>query len=85
MKSATVAQPGLERRAMSTTGSYQVSGMTCGHCVTSVKEEVGEIPGVRDVDVELSSGRVTVTSEEPIDPGVVHQAVADAGYEIVNG
>ena len=34
-----------------TTSTYTVTGMTCGHCVASVREEIGEIPGVNNVDV----------------------------------
>ncbi|GAA4151625.1 heavy-metal-associated domain-containing protein [Actinomadura keratinilytica] len=64
------------------TATYTVTGMTCGHCVSSVKEEVGEIDGVTAVDVDLASGRVTVTSEGPIDDDKVRAAVAEAGYEV---
>lgn len=49
---------------MSTT-TYTVSGMTCGHCVSSVTEEVEQITGVTGVDVDLPSGKVTVTSQTP--------------------
>jgi copper chaperone CopZ len=48
------------------TETYTVTGMTCGHCVSSVTEEVGGLPGVSDVQVELESGRVTVTSDAPL-------------------
>ncbi|GLZ14157.1 hypothetical protein Acsp04_43920 [Actinomadura sp. NBRC 104425] len=64
------------------TATYTVTGMTCGHCVSSVKEEVGEIAGVTAVDVDLASGRLTVTSEGPIDDDKVRAAVAEAGYEV---
>ncbi|MFC0040611.1 heavy-metal-associated domain-containing protein [Actinomadura rayongensis] len=62
--------------------TYTVAGMTCGHCVSSVREEVGQIPGVTAVDVELSSGAVTVTSEAPLDEAQVRAAVEEAGYEL---
>ena len=65
-----------------TTSTYTVSGMTCGHCVASVTEEVSEIPGVDDVQVELESGRVTVTSDAPLDPALVRSAVEEAGYTV---
>jgi copper chaperone len=64
--------------AMST---YTVTGMTCGHCVASVRDEVGQVDGVTRVDVELESGIVTVESERPVDPAAVTAAVAEAGYE----
>ena len=65
-----------------TTSTYTVSGMTCGHCVASVTEEVSEIPGVDDVQVELESGRLTVVSDAPLDPALVRTAVEEAGYAV---
>ncbi|WP_440107011.1 heavy-metal-associated domain-containing protein [Streptosporangium sp. H16] len=65
------------------TTTYTVTGMTCGHCVSSVKEEVGEVAGVTGVDVDLTTGLVTVQSESPIDPARIAAAVAEAGYEVV--
>ncbi|MBA2349968.1 MAG: heavy-metal-associated domain-containing protein [Solirubrobacterales bacterium] len=61
---------------------FTVSGMTCGHCVTSVREEVSEVAGVESVDVDLTSGRLTVTGENVSDDAV-KTAVAVAGYEVV--
>ena len=66
-----------------TTTTYTVQGMTCGHCVSSVSSEIGALPGVTDVDVDLASGAVTVTSEQPLDPATVRAAVDEAGYELV--
>jgi copper chaperone len=63
------------------TRAYTVRGMTCSHCVLSVREEVSDVPGVRAVDVDLASGRVTVTGQE-IDDDAVRAAVAEAGYEV---
>jgi copper chaperone len=67
---------------MSTTSTYTVTGMTCGHCVRSVTEEVGRIEGVTRVDVDLASGRVTVESEGPVDDTAFAAAVDEAGYEV---
>lgn len=64
--------------------SYLVKGMTCEHCVASVTEEVGEIAGVRTVDVDLATGRVTIASDEPIPAEQVAAAVTEAGYELVS-
>ena len=61
---------------------YVVKGMTCGHCVISVSEEVAEVAGVSHVDVELASGRLVVRGERVSD-GAVTAAVAEAGYEVV--
>ncbi|MGS2615522.1 heavy-metal-associated domain-containing protein [Micromonospora sp. LZ34] len=66
------------------TTTYQVQGMTCGHCVSSVSAEVGAVPGVTDVQVDLATGRVTVTSEQPLDTDTVRAAVDEAGYDLVD-
>lgn len=65
------------------TSTYTVKGMTCGHCVRSVTEEVSEVAGVSAVEVDLASGRVTVSSEQPVDDAAVRAAVSEAGYEVV--
>ena len=67
---------------MSETRSYTVTGMTCGHCVASVTEEIPEIPGVENVDVVLDSGAVTVTSSPSRDDSAVKAAVEEAGYQV---
>jgi copper chaperone len=64
------------------TATYTVVGMTCSHCVTAVTEEVSAVPGVTAVDVDLTTGGLTVTSAEPVDEGAVRAAVEEAGYEI---
>jgi copper chaperone len=64
---------------------YLVTGMTCGHCVASVKEEVGAIDGVQAVEVALVKGgasRVTVQSAGPIDEAAIRAAVEEAGYQL---
>jgi copper chaperone len=65
-----------------TTASYTVVGMTCGHCVTAVTEEVSAVPGVTGVDVDLGSGDLTVTSATPVDADAVRAAVEEAGYSL---
>ncbi len=67
---------------MSQTSTYTVTGMTCGHCVASVTEEVTEISGVESVEVDLPSGAVTITSAEPLDDDAVRAAVQEAGYQL---
>jgi len=64
------------------TATYTVVGMTCGHCVNAVTEEVTSVPGVTAVDVDLASGRLTVTSDAPVDDDAVRAAVDEAGYEL---
>ncbi|WP_104083325.1 heavy-metal-associated domain-containing protein [Cryobacterium sp. Y11] len=70
---------------MSTT-TYGVDGMTCAHCVASVTEEIGLIPGAENVSVDLVNGgtsRVTVTSAVALDRSLVAAAVEEAGYQLV--
>ncbi|MDX3103170.1 heavy-metal-associated domain-containing protein [Nonomuraea angiospora] len=64
------------------TATYTVKGMTCGHCVSSVKEEVGEVSGVTSVEVDLASGLLTVESDSPVDAAEIVAAVEEAGYEV---
>jgi copper chaperone CopZ len=71
---------------MSETGTHTftgtVTGMTCGHCVASVTEEVQELAGVQDVQVVLDTGALTVTSAQPLDESTVRAAVEEAGYAL---
>jgi copper chaperone CopZ len=67
-----------------TTTTYEIKGMTCGHCVGSVSSELGQLPGVSDVQVDLATGTATVTSEQPLDAQAVRAAVDEAGYELVD-
>ena len=62
--------------------TFNVSGMTCSHCVLSVREEVSEVAGVDAVDVDLATGRLSVSGEGFSDEAVKN-AVADAGYTVV--
>jgi copper chaperone len=66
---------------MSTT-SYQVTGMTCGHCVAAVTEELRALPAVSEVAVDLVAGgvsTVTVTSAQPLTEDTVAAALDEAG------
>lgn len=68
-----------------TTTEYVVSGMTCGHCVQAVTTEVGAVPGVSDVKVELSTGALTVTSDPEPSFEQIRAAVDEAGYTVAPG
>lgn len=65
---------------MSTT--YRVTGMTCGHCVAAVTEELTALDGVTDVAVDLATGEVTVHSGTPLDDAAVAAAIDEAGYAL---
>ena len=64
--------------------TYTVTGMTCGHCATSVTEEITEIDGVTGVAVDLPTGAVTVTSDQHLDHARRRAAVEEAGYQLVS-
>ena len=64
--------------------TFQVTGMTCGHCVAAVKEEVGAIADVTDVAVDLTEGRVTVGSRREVTAAEVSAAVDEAGYQLAS-
>ena len=63
-----------------TTTTYEVKGMTCGHCVRSVTEEITGVEGVSAVDVNLEAGTATVTGDAA--PDAVKAAVVEAGFEV---
>jgi copper chaperone CopZ len=65
-----------------TTATYRVTGMTCGHCEMSVQEEIAELGGVTEVHADHMTGVVTVTSAEPLDTAAVAAAVEEAGYAL---
>lgn len=65
------------------TNEYQVTGMTCGHCELSVREEVGQVDGVDDVQVSAKTGRLVVTGAGEVDDAQVLAAVEEAGYSAV--
>ena len=68
--------------------TLHITGMTCGHCVSSVIEELSEVPGVSNVSVELNVGGAsvaTLTTTAPIEPSALSAAVAEAGYQLTTG
>lgn len=65
------------------TNEYQVTGMTCGHCEMSIREEVGQIAGVHDISVSAQTGRLAVTGSDTVDDAQVLAAVEEAGYSAV--
>lgn len=76
------ARGGMTLKDTATVSEYIVTGMVCQHCVSAVTEEVGAINGVTDVQVDLDTGRVCVTSNGPVDGAAVRAAIGEAGYEI---
>jgi copper chaperone CopZ len=68
-----------------TTTTIGITGMTCGHCVSAVRSELSELPGVETVDVDLVNGGIstaTITSSAPLDAASIDGAVTEAGYTV---
>jgi copper chaperone len=60
--------------------TYTVPGMTCGHCVNAVTEELTSVPGVENVDVDLITKLVVVTGD-PLNDDALRAAIEEAGFE----
>ncbi|WP_030143158.1 heavy-metal-associated domain-containing protein [Mycetocola saprophilus] len=65
------------------TTEYRVTGMTCGHCESSVREEIEQIAGVEDIRVSVQTGELVITSAAELDDAAVLAAVTEAGYSAV--
>jgi copper chaperone CopZ len=66
--------------------TFDITGMTCGHCVSAVTAELTQLAGVRQVDVDLVAGGIStvyVVSSTPLGESEVRVAVDEAGYELV--
>jgi len=64
-----------------TTHTYNVTGMSCGHCEVAIRSEVSRLPGVTSIDVTAQTGHLAVTADGTIDDSAVLAAVDEAGYE----
>jgi len=67
---------------MPTTTTYQITGMTCAHCVSAVSQELSALPGVRGVEVDLGAGTARVTSDAVLPIDEIRHAVDEAGYQL---
>jgi copper chaperone len=68
------------RRSMSTV-TYSVPGVSCAHCQAAITEEVGVLPGVEAVEVDIEAKTVVVRGE-PLDDEAIVAAIDEAGYEV---
>ncbi len=60
-----------------------VKGMSCGHCAASVTRALEELPGVSQVQVDLTSGRVSFAADTPVPTEALAQVIKNAGYELI--
>ena len=66
------------------TETYNVTGMTCDHCSRAINDEVSAVAGVTAVHVDLTTGKVTVSSDQPVDTAKIREAVEEAGYSLAS-
>ncbi len=69
---------------MNTTTTFTVTGMTCGHCVAAVTEEVAKLDNVTNVGIDLARGAVTVEADGPVNSEAFAAAVDEAGYTVAS-
>lgn len=65
-----------------------VGGMTCGHCVSAVTQELSKLDGVSDVEITLGGqepSQVAIESDSELDQDLINAAISEAGYEMVAG
>lgn len=67
---------------MSTTTTITVEGMSCSGCAHSVRAALTHIPGVVEVNVDVTNGTVTIASDTPVDNADIRAAVEEAGYSL---
>ncbi|MCF3106373.1 heavy-metal-associated domain-containing protein [Streptomyces roseoverticillatus] len=72
----------MSAQPTATTTVYRVTGMTCGHCESAVRQELSTLAGVTSVQATAATGEVTVVSAAPLDEEAVRAAVDEAGYEL---
>ena len=65
------------------TTTFRVEGMTCDHCKHAVPTEICALPGVGNVVVDVPSGTVTVSADQPVDRADIATAVDEAGYTLI--
>jgi len=74
------ARPGVTMVSVSIR-SVAVTGMTCDHCARAVRAEIGKLPGVTGVDVDVDAGTVRVSGDPLPGDGPLREAIEEAGYE----
>lgn len=64
--------------------TLKVKGMTCQHCVMSVKKALGQLEEIQNVDVDLQKGEVRFENKRPVEPDRIVKAIEAAGYEVIS-
>jgi len=64
--------------------TIKVKGMGCQHCVMSVTKALGQLEGIKNVQVDLTKGEVRFDNSKEIASSRIEKAISDAGYEVVS-
>jgi copper chaperone len=59
-----------------------VTGMSCAHCANAIRAEIGRLPGVTEIDVDVAGGTVRVSGPHLPGDAALREAVEEAGYEL---
>jgi copper chaperone len=62
----------------------KVKGMSCQHCVMSVTKALGQLEGIKNVQVDLTKGEVRFDNTKEVAPNRIEKAITEAGYEVVS-
>ena len=73
--------PGEEEKDMTT---IKIKGMTCRHCVMAVTKALGDIDGIRDVQVDLEKDEAAFTEERPVDRALIRERIVKAGFDVAD-
>jgi copper chaperone len=64
--------------------TLKVKGMSCQHCVMSVTKALGQLDGIKNVQVDLAKGEVRFDNPKEIATSRIEKAISDAGYQVVH-
>lgn len=64
--------------------TYNVNGMTCGHCVSRITNEINTLEGIREVNVSLEKKTINVDyDEKAVKSEKIIEAIVEAGYDLI--
>lgn len=67
---------------MTSTRSFHVPGISCGHCRAAIEQAVGEVSGVNSVSVDIDTKTVAVTADGSVAEATLVAAIDEAGYDV---
>lgn len=64
--------------------TIQIKGMSCEHCVASVRKRLLQIDGISDVQVDLQKNEARYTEAKPVQLDIIKEAIREIGYEVID-